>query len=44
MKDERRVEELENALEDLAKTVRDNLGGICKISVLDIKNKEVLVK
>jgi len=42
--DERRVEELENALEDLAKTVQDNLGGICKISVLDINNKEVLMK
>lgn len=42
--DERRVEELENALEDLSKTVRDNLGGICKISVLDINNKEVLIK
>jgi DNA/RNA-binding domain of Phe-tRNA-synthetase-like protein len=42
--DERRLQELENALEDLAKTVQDNLGGICKISVLDINNKEVLIK
>ena len=41
--DERRLQELENALEDLAKNVEDNLGGICKISVLDINNKELLI-
>ncbi|MPM49405.1 hypothetical protein SDC9_96134 [bioreactor metagenome] len=39
--DENRVQELENALDDLAKTVEHNLGGIYKISILDINNKEV---
>lgn len=42
--DERRLKELENALKDLAKTVQDNLGGTCKISILDIDNKEVSIK
>ncbi|MBI6873460.1 B3/B4 domain-containing protein [Clostridium aciditolerans] len=42
--DERRLKEFENALKDLAKTVQDNLGGTCKFSILDINNKEVLIK
>lgn len=42
--DERRLKEFENALKDLAKTVQDNLGGTCKISILDINNKEVSIK
>ncbi len=42
--DERRLKEFENALKDLAKTVEDNLGGTCKISILDINNKEVSIK
>jgi DNA/RNA-binding domain of Phe-tRNA-synthetase-like protein len=42
--DEKRLIEFENALEDLAKTVQDNLGGTCKISILDINNKEVSIK
>ncbi len=42
--DERRLNEFKNALKDLAKTVQDNLGGTCKISILDINNKEVLIK
>ncbi|MDW8803017.1 B3/4 domain-containing protein [Clostridium sp. A1-XYC3] len=42
--DERRTAEFENALKDLAKTVQDNLGGTCKISILDINNKEVSIK
>jgi DNA/RNA-binding domain of Phe-tRNA-synthetase-like protein len=42
--DEKRLEEFENALKDLAKTVQDNLGGTCKISILDIKNKEVTIE
>lgn len=41
--DERRLKEFENALKDLAKTVQDNLGGTCKISILDINNKEVSI-
>ena len=41
--DESRFEEFENALNDLAKTVQDNLGGTCKISILDINNKEVSI-
>ncbi len=42
--DERRLKEFENVLKDLAKTVQDNLGGTCKISILDINNKEVSIK
>lgn len=42
--DERRLKGFENALKDLAKTVQDNLGGTCKISILDINNKEVSIK
>lgn len=42
--DERRLKEFENALKDLAKTVQNNLGGTCKISILDINNKEVSIK
>ncbi|NMS89763.1 B3/4 domain-containing protein [Clostridioides difficile] len=41
--DEGRFEEFENALSDLAKTVQENLGGTCKISILDTNNKEVLI-
>lgn len=42
--DERRLKEFENALKDLAKTVQDNLGGTCKIAILDINNKEVTIE
>jgi len=42
--DERRLKEFENALKDLAKTVQDNLGGTCKISILDINKKEVSIE
>jgi len=42
--DEKRTEEFENALKDLAKTVQDNLGGTCKASILDINNKEVTIE
>lgn len=42
--DEKRTEKFENALKDLAKTVQDNLGGTCKISIVDINNKEVSIK
>ncbi|QXE17437.1 B3/4 domain-containing protein [Clostridium sp. 001] len=41
--DEGRLKEFENALKDLAETVQGNLGGTCKISVLDISNKEVSI-
>ncbi|WP_270942529.1 B3/4 domain-containing protein [Romboutsia lituseburensis] len=41
--DDSRVKDFENALEDLAKTVQDNLGGTCKISILDINNKEISI-
>jgi DNA/RNA-binding domain of Phe-tRNA-synthetase-like protein len=41
--DERRINEFENALKDLAKAVQDNLGGTCEISILDINNKEVAI-
>ncbi|MGO1044075.1 B3/B4 domain-containing protein [Clostridioides difficile] len=41
--DESRFEEFENALNDLAKTVQENLGGTCKISILDINNKEISI-
>jgi DNA/RNA-binding domain of Phe-tRNA-synthetase-like protein len=42
--DERRFEEFEMALKDLAKIVQDNLGGTCKASILDINNKEVTIE
>lgn len=42
--DERRLNEFENALSDLATLVQDNLGGTCKISILDINNKQVSTK
>lgn len=42
--DETRSEEFENALNELAANVRENLGGTCKISVLDINNKELVIE
>lgn len=42
--DEKRVEEFENALKDLAKTVQEELGGTCKASILDIDNKQVTIE
>lgn len=39
----KRLEEFENALKDLAKIVQDNLGGTCKITILDINNKEISI-
>lgn len=42
--DETRSAEFENALNELAANVRDNLGGTCKISVLDINNKELVIE
>lgn len=42
--DEKRVEEFENALKDLSNLVQENLGGTCSISILDINNKELLIK
>ncbi len=41
--DEKRIEEFENALKDLAKAVHDNLGGTCKISILDINIREITI-
>lgn len=41
--DENRIEEFENALKDLAKAVQDNLGGTCKISILDINSREITI-
>ena len=42
--DEKRTEEFESALKDLEKAVQDNLGGTCKVSILDINNKEVTIE
>ncbi len=42
--DEKRVEAFENALKDLSNLVQENLGGTCSISILDINNKELLIK
>jgi len=41
--DESRFEEFENALNELSKLVQENLGGTCKISILDVNNKEVSI-
>ena len=42
--DESRLAEFESALKELSEAVQDNLGGICEISILDINNKEVLIR
>ncbi|MDF2503404.1 B3/4 domain-containing protein [Clostridium sp.] len=42
--DKDRSEEFENALNELAANVQGNLGGTCKISVLDINNKELVIE
>lgn len=42
--DESRLKEFENALKDLANRIQDNLGGVCKISILSNDSKEVLIK
>jgi len=42
--DEKRTEDFENALKDLEKTVHNNLGGVCKSSILDINNKEITIE
>jgi DNA/RNA-binding domain of Phe-tRNA-synthetase-like protein len=42
--DDSRLSELKNALNDLAVTVQGNIGGTCQISVLDIENREILIK
>lgn len=39
--DESRVDVFEEALSDLAASVEKNLGGSCKVSILDINNKEI---
>ena len=39
--DESRQKEFENALNDLENLVKENLGGTCTTSILDINNKEV---
>jgi DNA/RNA-binding domain of Phe-tRNA-synthetase-like protein len=39
--DEKRTEDLENATNDLAKLVQENIGGTFKISILDINNKSI---
>ena len=41
--DENRSSDLEKALNELAELVEKNLGGTYSISILDIKNKEVLI-
>lgn len=41
--DEKRAAKFESALHDLAKAIQDNLGGSCRISILDINNKEVTI-
>lgn len=42
--DEKRILEFEKALEELAKTVEEHLGGRCNISLLDIHNKEIIIE
>jgi len=41
--DEKRLKEFENALKELAKTVKNNLGGTTQISILDINNNKILI-
>jgi len=42
--DETRLNEFESALKELAKLVEENLGGTCKISILDINNREIVIE
>lgn len=42
--DESRLMEFENALKDLEKAVKDNLGGTCETSILDINNKKAAIQ
>jgi hypothetical protein len=37
-------EEFEMALEELSKKVMENLGGTCKVSILDINKKEIILE
>lgn len=41
--DVKRFKDFENALEELSKLVKENLGGECSISILDINNREVVI-
>ncbi len=41
--DESRVADLENAIDELANLVEENLGGVYKKAILDIKNKEIII-
>lgn len=42
--DEKRLNEFEKALNDLSNSVKDNLGGTHRISILDINNKQVSIQ
>jgi DNA/RNA-binding domain of Phe-tRNA-synthetase-like protein len=39
--DEKRTEDLENAIKDLARLVQENLGGTFKTSILDNNNSSI---
>ncbi len=41
--DNNRMSDFKNALSELAKLVQDNLGGMYRISILDINNKEISI-
>lgn len=41
--DDNRAVEFNDALKELMTLVHDNLGGTCKISILDIDNKEIVI-
>ena len=41
--DDNRLKEFNNALEELAEIVQNDLGGSCRILILDINNKEVTI-
>lgn len=41
--DDRRMDDLKSALSELANLVEKNLGGTCRISILDINNKEISI-
>ncbi|QAA32393.1 B3/4 domain-containing protein [Clostridium manihotivorum] len=42
--DETRTEYFENALKELSETIQVNLGGSCKLFILDINNKQVTIQ
>lgn len=42
--DEKRMDVLQQAVNDLSQQVQNHLGGTCDVSIMDIKNKELIIQ